>query len=383
MTNDISIREPIATPSEIANDISTRVPIIIPSYEPDDNLIELCKNLIDANLRNIVIVDDGSGPAYSHYFDEAGEMGCVILRNAVNLGKGRALKNAFNHILNTVPDVIGCVTADSDGQHLVKDIRNCINELIAHPQALILGCRDFSLDGVPKKSRFGNNLTRHVCSFLGGVKVSDTQTGLRGISADFMKSLLAVSGERFEFETRMLLVCKDKIEIREITIETVYDSATDHKTHFNPFKDSVRIYRIFGAAFLKYIFSALSSCAIDLVLFALLCWLLNPVMTNLLQPMLAPELISSLCIVIATAVARIISSIYNCIINYKLVFHSDKGMRSAGKYAALVIVQMLVSGALTALGSFLLPMIPDVAIKLVVDILLFFCSYYVQRKFIF
>ena len=55
--------------------------------------------------------------------------GTVVLSNAVNLGKGAALKHGMNHILVNHPDCIGVVTADADGQHAVGDILKVANEL--------------------------------------------------------------------------------------------------------------------------------------------------------------------------------------------------------------------------------------------------------------
>ena len=73
-----------------------QIPLIIPSLEPDEKLPRLLAQLRQAGIENIVLVDDGSGPAYHHFFDEAEQQGCTVLRHAVNLGKGRALKDAFN-----------------------------------------------------------------------------------------------------------------------------------------------------------------------------------------------------------------------------------------------------------------------------------------------
>ena len=44
------------------------IPIIIPSYEPDEKLIGLLKQLKEAGFKNIVVVDDGSGAEYMHFF---------------------------------------------------------------------------------------------------------------------------------------------------------------------------------------------------------------------------------------------------------------------------------------------------------------------------
>ncbi|EJW97654.1 glycosyltransferase, group 2 family protein, partial [gut metagenome] len=173
----------------------------------------------------------------------------TVLRHVVNQGKGRALKTAFNELLNREEPVFGCVTADSDGQHTPLDICRCMDMLKQHPQALVMGCREFTSNQVSFKSKLGNELTRTICSFLCGIQVSNTQTGLRGVPREFMKELLNVPGERFELETNMLIACKNRIEIQEVPIQTVYDSKVDHKTHFDPVRDSIRIYKILAGCF--------------------------------------------------------------------------------------------------------------------------------------
>ena len=168
-----------------------QIPVIIPSLEPDEKLPRLLEQLHEAGIQNIVLVDDGSGPAYAHFFEEAQKRwGCPVLRHAVNLGKGRALKTAFNYCLNTWPDAPGCVTADSDGQHTPACILKVMKALTDRPDALILGCRNFDEKDVPLRSSFGNKCTRFVFKALVGLAITDTQTGLRAIPTAFMKKLL-------------------------------------------------------------------------------------------------------------------------------------------------------------------------------------------------
>ncbi len=232
------------------------IPIIIPAYEPDERLIELIHNLTQSE-EQIVIVDDGSGSAYTSIFDKCrialGNKG-IILSHETNRGKGRALKTAFSFVLENYPDAVGIVTADSDGQHTQLAIASVKEELKKHPNALILGVRSFDGDGIPWKSVFGNKLTVKILSYVSGVRISDTQTGLRGIPKEFTRQLLEVKGERFEFETEMLVESAGEYPIIEIPIETIYDSKENHQTHFNPIVDSIKIYRIFGKILLKYIF---------------------------------------------------------------------------------------------------------------------------------
>ena len=78
------------------------IPLIIPSLDPDDRLPVLLRQLKEKGIRNIVLINDGSSAAYHRYFEQAEqELGCTVLRHAVNLGKGRALKTARSALLHS------------------------------------------------------------------------------------------------------------------------------------------------------------------------------------------------------------------------------------------------------------------------------------------
>lgn len=345
------------------------VPIVIPAYEPGEELIRLVKELVETTPEPVIVVDDGSDPAkYGHTFEEVRKLGAVTLRNAVNMGKGRALKEAFNHCINEYEDLVGVVTADSDGQHSVKDICKCGEVLAANIKSLILGVRDFGKPGIPARSVFGNKTTSRVMNLLLGLKISDTQTGLRGIGADFMKYLLTEKGERFEFETNMLIATKEKdIKIIEVPVDTIY-LEENKSSHFNPLLDSLRIY----AAFFKFLLSSVSSSLLDMVLFGFFC----AIFAN------APVKMGY--IMLSTILARVISATYNFFINYEIVFSGGKEKsKAAVSYFALAVAIMLLSGFFVTAGHGILPMVPEVCIKIAVDGMLFLLSFYVQREFVY
>ena len=148
------------------------IPVIIPSYEPDRQLLDLCKSLYQAGMMETVILDDGSGREYREIFNQIETAyGFAVLRHAVNMGKGRALKDAFNYVLEKYPEAAGVVTADSDGQHTPEDIKRCMCALEEYPDRMILGCRQFCGEHVPWKSRFGRpekvygHALEHICLF--------------------------------------------------------------------------------------------------------------------------------------------------------------------------------------------------------------------------
>ena len=352
-----------------------QIPIIIPAYEPDQRLLSLLHEFEKYGIGPVILVNDGSGDTYQSIFDEAEKLitangGCV-LTHPCNMGKGRALKTAFSYVLEKYPAAIGAVTADSDGQHSAECIKKVADALEEHPNHLILGVRELHGTDIPWKSRLGNTITEKVFAYAAGTHITDTQTGLRGIPAAFMRELGAVKGDRFEFEMQMLLECAGKYEITEIPIKTIYDSKENHQTHFKPVRDSIRIYRILSGKFIRYILSAVSSCAIDLSLFTVFCIWLKP-----LQP--------QWYVAMATVFARIISATYNYSINYKIVFKSSEAVgRAAIKYIMLAVVQMSASALFATILVRILPVLPEVVTKLIVDVALFFLSYYIQQKYVF
>ena len=129
----------------------------------------------------------------------------MFLTHAVNLGKGRALKTAFNEVFKQIPGGDRAITADSDGQHTPACIQKCMEAMEKEAGKADFGLPEFRSGQRPGKIGMGQqNHTSGAQIPLrrGGIGY---QTGLRGIPAAFMRHLMNVKGERFEFETYMLL----------------------------------------------------------------------------------------------------------------------------------------------------------------------------------
>lgn len=346
--------------------------LLIPSLSPDEKLINYLRECIALGFPRIVVVNDGSASEYDRIFREIEALPQVtVLTHEQNRGKGRALKTGFAYCARHQKGLEGVITADSDGQHSPGDTRRMALALKEAPGTLILGSRNFHLEQVPFKSRFGNTLTTRVFAMLFGKRVEDTQTGLRGIPAEWLLWMCDIPGERFEYEIKMLMeVVREKLPIRELTIETIYIEE-NKETHFDPVWDSVKIYRVMLASFFRYTASSAVSALVDLGGFALFSKVLfreHPMERNIL---------------LATILARIISSVFNYLCNKKLVFRSQSSVRkSAAGYFALVVVIMGCSAGLVTLLNGLLP-IDRVIIKLLVDSCLFLASYKIQQLVIF
>ncbi len=332
--------------------------ILIPAYKPDMKLVELCAQLLTHEELAVVVVDDGSGEAFKPVF-EALDPRVRLISYPVNKGKGGALKTGIKYIYDNLPDCQRLVTADADGQHRYEDIQKVIAESIAHPGALVLGGRRFDGTNVPFRSRAGNAVTRLVFRLATGLNVYDTQTGLRGFDRKGMALFQSVAGDRYEYEMNMLLkAAEEDMPVREVTIKTVY--LDDNKSsHFNPLKDSFKIYK----SILKYAASSLFAFLLDNVLF----WILNAFMVK----------------EIADVIARVISASVNFTVNYRLVFKSrEEPWKAAVKYAVLALVVLGLDILLLKLLSDVIG-IPAWLSKPIAGIIMYIANYPVQRRFVY
>lgn len=346
------------------------VSIVLPSYNPDGKLIEVVKTLVENGFHDIVLVNDGSDEAYLEPFRTLENIkDCTILTHEENKGKGRALKTAFRYLSEHRKGIAGVITVDGDNQHDIKDIIACRDAMISRRNQVILGVRDFTEEGVPSKSKWGNNITKTVFRLLCGLNISDTQTGLRAIPFQYLKDFLQIEGERYEYETKALLELKQRsIPFSEVKIKTIY-LEENASSHFNPLRDSIKIYVVI----LKFLLSSIMSSMIDLGVFSIMVYLLS-------------DAGKSTRLLAATVTARIISSACNFTINRTAVFHAETSIhRTIVKYYFLCILQMLTSYGLVFGVTSLLQVDGgfEIVAKVIIDMILFLISFRIQRNWVF
>ncbi|MBT2537891.1 bifunctional glycosyltransferase family 2/GtrA family protein [Arthrobacter sp. ISL-69] len=339
--------------------------ILIPAYEPDQQLSALIRSIRETEPRaTVVVVDDGSGPAYREVFDGVRALGCHVIGYSRNRGKGFALKTGFGFIADHLPGR-NVVCADSDGQHTIVDILRVAAAAESGPEqdgptAMVLGTRSFT-GNVPARSRFGNNATRLLFTLATGERIADTQTGLRGYPASMLPWLRSVPGERYEYELNLLLEARQAgYAIRSVDIATVY---LDHNagSHFRPLADSARIY----APLLKFLASSFTAFLVDTVMFLIL----NAATDSLL---------------LALVGARAVSSAINFAVNRKVVFRHGREKPAAQtgvRYFSLVLVLLAANFALIAALDAV--SLPPLAAKILAEVALLAISYAVQQRFLF
>ena len=356
----------------------SKISVVLPSLDPDEKLIAVIDGLLEYGFSDIILVNDGSKQENLHYFTDLAALHpeITLLHHEVNKGKGAALKNAFRWFLNNRPDGFGVVTVDGDNQHHPADTRACCEHMLKTGHA-VLGCRDFNQEDVPARSSFGNKTTSLIFKIFVGMTISDTQTGLRALPKTVLEELVEVYGDRFEYETNMLLAFKTKgIAFDEVKIRTVYIEE-NKSSHFRVIHDSWRIYKLILAHFFRYTLSSVACFVVDSGMVYLL--------TRLLGSFLADPLLSG----ISTVGARVVSSLINFFMNKKLVFQAKVSTAKAMvRYYALAVPQLLVQWLLNQ-GLYSLLGISEsqagarTLIHILVMCVLFIVSFTIQQRWVF
>lgn len=347
--------------------------IVIPCLDPAETLVAYVQDLLAQGFSHIYVVNDGSHPAYTPLFQQvciAPE--CTLLTHEENRGKGAALKTAYSHIAHTFAPCRGVITADSDGQHTVKDVCRLADQLLASSGSLLLGGRSFSRHNVPIKSLLGNRMTSFLFFFLHGTWVQDTQTGLRGFDICLLQEMQHIPGERFEYEMAVLTTCsRKKIPIQFISIDTIYIDG-NAGSHFRPLTDSLRI----GTILFGYLCRFLLSSGLAFVVDIALCWMLLYLLSGVIPSQL-------LRIGLSVVLARTISMVVNYTLNKTCVFQVSSQARNCfERYLLLAVANMIVLTGLIYYGHVWLGL-EEHFVAIVVGAMLCMANYQLQRIWVF
>ncbi len=348
-----------------------KIIVVIPTLEPSGQLIDYVDRLLTQSRAEVLVVNDGSAVEYQDIFDEiADKSGCSVLHHEENFGKGVAIKNAVKYLSQHRPDIDAVITADSDGQHSVKDVVRLAERLREKPNDLVLGVREFG-EETPKRSLMGNAFSSKALGLLYGIKLGDTQTGLRAISKKYFDWLVALPGERYEYELNMLIYSKNiGLEIDTVTIETIYFD-NNSASHFHTVRDGSRVFFHMLKGLFRYIGNSLISAMVDISFFTLLFYLTDSFLT------------ATIATTLSAFTARVISSVVDFKLNRKTFASKDTTTRKAYfKYYALWTAQLALSTTLVNVMNIYFGALQPI-MKPIVDLILAVLSYKVQLHWVF
>lgn len=224
------------TLSEVQNAISEKkICVLIPTYNNEKTL----KRVIDGVLEytgDIIAVNDGSTDSTPQILARYPQITVITLTE--NQGKGNGLKTGFRKAKELGYHY--AITIDSDGQHYPDDLPVFVEALLQEKEdVLLIGNRNMSQDGIPKKSSFGNRFSNFWFWFETGIKLEDTQSGYR------LYPLLKIPKKyftpKFEFEIEIIVrTAWRHVPVKNVPVKVLYDPS-ERVSHFRPFRDFTRI----------------------------------------------------------------------------------------------------------------------------------------------
>ena len=212
-----------------------KICVLIPTYNNEKTL----KRVIDGVLEyteSIIVVNDGSTDSTPQILTQYPQITVISLPE--NKGKGNGLKTGFRAAKNSGYDY--AITIDSDGQHYPDDIPVFVEALLQEKEdVLLIGNRNMSQDGIPKKSSFGNRFSNFWFWFETGIRLEDTQSGYR--LYPLHKIPKKYFTPKFEFEIEIIVRTAWRyVPVKNVPIKVLYDPK-ERVSHFRPFKDFTRI----------------------------------------------------------------------------------------------------------------------------------------------
>lgn len=209
--------------------------VLIPTFNNHKTL----KRVLDGVLHfteDVIVVNDGSTDTTGEILTHYPQITVIHLEN--NRGKGHALKIGFRKALSMGFQY--AITIDSDGQHYPDDIPVFVGALEnENRDVLLIGNRNMSQEGIPRKSSFGNRFSNFWYEFETGIKLEDTQSGYR--LYPLHKIPKRYFTPKFEFEIEVIVrAAWNGVPVKNVPVKVLYDPA-ERVSHFRPFQDFTRI----------------------------------------------------------------------------------------------------------------------------------------------
>ncbi len=199
-----------------------KVCIVIPAYN-EASAIGCVVGGIKKELQRtsysyeIVVVNDGSTDQTAYIAKKAG---ATVIHHILNSGAGSASATGLSYANQNGFEI--AATMDADGQHLPKDVLTGISTMAKDNIDLLIGSRLIDSRGMSKVKILGNKGLSIITYILFGIKVTDSQSGLRIFSkASLQKLRWKTSG--YEFCSEMLWRARQQgLKIDEFPAKAVY-----------------------------------------------------------------------------------------------------------------------------------------------------------------
>lgn len=219
--------------------------VVIPVYDHEQAIGAVVQGVRASGLP-CLLVDDGSHPACAQVLQalaQAHPDQVTLLRLAVNQGKGGAMLAGFAEAARRGHTHV--LQIDADGQHDPSDIPRFAALSTQHPQAVICGIPVYD-DSVPKARLYGRYAT-HIWVWINtlSLQIRDSMCGFRLYPLVPVIGLVGEEtiGRRMDFDSEILVRLFWR-GVRVISLPTRVTYPSDGVSHFDVWRDNVRISRM-------------------------------------------------------------------------------------------------------------------------------------------
>jgi uncharacterized protein (DUF2062 family) len=215
--------------------MSARPLIAIPVYNQPKSLHRVVARALEQGA-DVLVVDDGSDPPIEDLLDD---LPVRILRHDTNFGKGAALLTAAAAARDSGHTHL--VSCDADGQHDPQQYELFERAVAAHPDAIIIGRRDFASSDAPGSSRFGRAFGNFWVKVQTGVSVGDIQSGYRAYPVSVLRGVSCwTRGYAFEVEV-VVRAAWAGVAIENVPVSVHYPPREERVSHFHLGMDNLRL----------------------------------------------------------------------------------------------------------------------------------------------
>jgi glycosyltransferase involved in cell wall biosynthesis len=186
-------------------------------------------------LETVVVVDDGSRDGTA---EAACRAGARVASLPENHGKGYALREGIRLALDLRPRALAVVLLDGDGQHDPDDLPALFATWDRGEAELVIGTRLEHPEKIPGARYWTNYIGSRVLSWMTGLELRDSQSGLRLLDAELLRRL-PLESDGYAIESEMLLkAARRGARVAHVPIRVIYDGLP---SHFRPLRDVLRI----------------------------------------------------------------------------------------------------------------------------------------------
>lgn len=210
-----------------------KILLLIPVFNHGSTLRQVIMDALEYHS-DIMVVDDGSTDGS---METLVGLGVHCLSHVKNIGKGAAIRTGAKEALAL--GFTHIITMDADLQHRAFDIPLFKIKIECHPNAIIIGKRNFKTDNVPFSSVFGRSFSNFWLRLQTGCKVADVQSGFRAYPL-FLFNFLTLGENRYSFEVEILVKSAwAGIAIKNVDISVLYQPKGERVSHFKFLLDNL------------------------------------------------------------------------------------------------------------------------------------------------